>query len=92
MTRMETTSGHTIGFTQIAGFVARRIICDLLLNQSVRQGERYGIIRFGSRCDVYIPLHYALLVNVGSIAVGGETMLALDPAIVAPEKLTWKKI
>ena len=92
VTRMETTSGHTIGFTQIAGFVARRIICDLLLNQSVRQGERYGIIRFGSRCDVYIPLHYALLVNVGSIAVGGETMLALDPAIVAPEKLTWKKI
>jgi phosphatidylserine decarboxylase len=92
VTMMKTASGHTIGFSQIAGLVARRIICDISANQHVQQGERYGIIRFGSRCDVYIPLHYAVLVDVGSIAVGGETLLAVDRSIFAPEKLTWKKI
>jgi len=92
VTMMETTQGHTIGFAQIAGFVARRIICEIAPQQTVTQGERYGIIRFGSRCDIYIPLHYTLLVDVGSIAVGGETMLAIDPATFAPATLTWKNV
>jgi phosphatidylserine decarboxylase len=92
VTAMETTQGHIIGFAQIAGFVARRIICEIVAPQQVVQGERYGIIRFGSRCDIYIPPHYTLLVDVGSIAVGGETMLAVDPATFQPTTLTWKKI
>jgi len=92
VTMMETTQGHTVGFAQIAGFVARRIICEIMPQQQILQGERYGIIRFGSRCDVYIPLHYNLLVEVGSIAVGGETMLAIDPSSFAPATLTWQKI
>lgn len=92
VTLMETKQGHTIAFGQIAGWVARRIICEIVPGQAISQGERYGIIRFGSRCDVYIPLQYHLLVQVGSIAIGGETMLAIDPATYQPASLTWKKV
>lgn len=92
VTMMETAQGHIVGFSQIAGFVARRIICDILPQQQIHQGERYGIIRFGSRCDVYIPLHYTLLVNVGTTAIGGETILATDSATFVPTALAWKKI
>ena len=84
--------GETIGFSQIAGFVARRIIHEIQPQQTVRQGERYGIIRFGSRCDVYVPLNYQLLVDVGSIAVGGETMLAIHPGHFQANTLAWSKI
>ena len=83
--------GETIGFCQIAGFVARRIIHEITPGQTVAQGERYGIIRFGSRCDIYIPTHYRLLVDVGSIAVGGETLLAIDPEVFQANSLTWTK-
>ncbi len=88
---MMNTRGETIGFCQIAGFVARRIIHEIKPGQGVLQGERYGIIRFGSRCDIYMPLHYQLLVNVGSIAVGGETMLAVDPEHFRTNSLVWSK-
>lgn len=88
---MTNTRGETIGFCQIAGFVARRIIHEIKQGQSVSQGERYGIIRFGSRCDVYVPLQYQLLVDVGSIAIGGETMLAINPSSFQPNSLTWSK-
>lgn len=88
---MTNTRGETIGFSQIAGFVARRIIHEIMPGQTVAQGDRYGIIRFGSRCDVYIPLHYQLLVHVGSIVAGGETMLAINPSHFQPESLTWSK-
>lgn len=88
---MANEQGETIGFSQIAGLVARRIIHQLQPGQQIRQGERYGIIRFGSRCDVYIPLSYRLLVNVGTIAVGGETMLAIQPERFDPHALTWVK-
>lgn len=87
---MKNAQGHIIGFSQIAGFVARRIIHELSPNQTVEQGDRYGIIRFGSRCDIYIPLQYHLLVNVGTLAVGGETMLAIDPATFTSDSLSWK--
>lgn len=92
VSRMTTTQGETIGFSQIAGFVARRIIHDLQPQQPVRQGERYGIIRFGSRCDVYVPLNYQLMVDIGSICVGGETMLAIHPEHFQPTTLTWSRI
>ncbi len=92
VTVMETKQGHNIGFAQIAGFVARRIICEITPKQDITQGERYGIIRFGSRCDIYIPLHYNILVDVGSIAIGGETMLAIDPSLFNAGALTWKNV
>ncbi|HJD56521.1 MULTISPECIES: phosphatidylserine decarboxylase [Rickettsieae] len=73
---METKSGHKIAFVQIAGLIARRILCDLEEDTEVRIGDRYGIIRFGSRADVYLPLKTALCVTEGQTAVGGETIIA----------------
>lgn len=61
---------------QIAGLIARRIICDLTEGQKVTTGERYGIIRFGSRVDVYLPEGVNPLVVAGQTAIGGETILA----------------
>jgi phosphatidylserine decarboxylase len=73
---METKSGHTIAFIQIAGLVARRIICNLRDDQEVIAGERYGLIRFGSRADIYIPIDSEVKVSIGQTMVGGETVLA----------------
>lgn len=73
---VETSEGKLIGFVQIAGFVARRIICDLHENQEVETGERYGIIRFGSRADIYLPKGTHPLVSVGQTMVGGESVIA----------------
>ena len=61
---------------QIAGLVARRILCDLNINQPVKTGECFGIIRFGSRVDVYLPPDTQSLAIVGQTAIGGETILA----------------
>jgi phosphatidylserine decarboxylase len=73
---METKDGQEIAFVQIAGLIARRIICDLEENQQVESGNRFGIIRFGSRMDIYLPENVAPLVVVGQIAIGGETIIA----------------
>jgi phosphatidylserine decarboxylase len=88
---MVNRQGETIGFCQIAGLVARRIVHEIQPGQVVLGGARYGIIRFGSRCDVYIPLHYRLLVDIGTVTVGGETMLALDPKTFDATALTWQR-
>jgi len=74
--RMCLADGRDLAFVQIAGLVARRIVCDLEEGQQVRAGERFGMIRFGSRCDVYLDEGMAPLVAVGQVAVGGETILA----------------
>ncbi len=73
---MKAKTGEDICFVQIAGLVARRILCDLEEKQVVKAGERFGIIRFGSRMDVYLPKGVAPNVIVGQRAVGGETILA----------------
>ncbi|ACI98836.1 MULTISPECIES: phosphatidylserine decarboxylase [Rhodospirillales] len=65
-----------VAVVQIAGLVARRIICHIEPGQTVRSGERYGLIRFGSRCDVYLPKGTPPLVCVGQRMVAGETILA----------------
>jgi phosphatidylserine decarboxylase len=65
-----------IAVVQIAGLIARRIKCDLLEGQQVTKGERYGIIRFGSRLDVYLPQGIEALVVEGQHVKGGETLLA----------------
>jgi len=73
---VKTKGGKEVAFVQIAGLVARRIVCNLQENQEVATGERFGIIRFGSRADVYLPKAANPLVIVGQQAVGGETILA----------------
>lgn len=73
---METNTGQKIAFVQIAGLIARRIVCDLEEGTEVKVGERYGIIRFGSRADIYLPLKTALFVTKGQTAIGGETIIA----------------
>lgn len=71
-----THDGPKIGVVQIAGFVARRILCDAAEGQEYARGERFGIIRFGSRVDVYLPEDTEILVDVGQRAIGGETVFA----------------
>ena len=61
---------------QVAGLIARRIVSDLKENQEVKIGSRYGIIRFGSRADIYLPLKTAILVTEGQTCIGGETLIA----------------
>lgn len=73
---METTSGQRIAFVQIAGLIARRIVCELEEATEVTAGARYGIIRFGSRADVYLPLKTAILITEGQTCIGGETVIA----------------
>lgn len=68
--------GRAIGVVQIAGLVARRIVCEVAEGQVLQTGERFGMIRFGSRLDVYLPEGVAPLVAVGQSAVAGETVLA----------------
>jgi phosphatidylserine decarboxylase len=74
--RMSTTSGHDIAFVQIAGLVARRIVCGLFEGQQVRGGQRFGIIRFGSRVDIYLDDGLHALVSPGQRTIGGETVVA----------------
>lgn len=66
----------SIAFVQIAGLVARRIICQLTSGQSVKAGDIYGLIRFGSRVDIFLPPGVNPLVCVGQRMVGGETVIA----------------
>jgi phosphatidylserine decarboxylase len=61
---------------QIAGLVARRIVCFVKTSQVMRTGERFGLIRFGSRIDVYLPEGVHPLVSVGQSMVAGETVIA----------------
>src|SRR5438105_3273425 len=65
-----------IGVVQIAGLVARRIVCFAKERQAIGAGERFGLIRFGSRLDVYLPDGAKPLVSEGQTAVAGETVLA----------------
>ena len=76
---MRTTGGERVLFVQIAGLVARRIVCYLTGGESVRAGERFGLIRFGSRVDVYLPVDSEVNVTVGQKTVAGETVLARLP-------------
>lgn len=73
---VKTKDDKQVVFVQIAGLIARRIVCDLQEGQQVNRGERYGLIRFGSRCDIYLPKGVAPLVVTGQTAIGGETILA----------------
>ena len=69
-------AGESITVVQIAGLIARRILCDAQEGNIVQTGERYGIIRFGSRTDIYLPQGVTPLVAIGQYMIGGETILA----------------
>ncbi len=73
---MQMDNGTEIAFSQIAGLIARRIVCDLKEGQEVKAGERFGIIRFGSRMDVYLPKGISPTVSVGQTVIGGESIIA----------------
>ncbi len=77
---MKLPSGHEIAVVQIAGLIARRILCDVKEGQSLAAGERFGIIRFGSRTDLYLPEGTLPLVAVGQRMIGGETVIAELPS------------
>lgn len=78
--------GHEIAFVQIAGLIARRILCDVQEGQQVRAGERFGMIRFGSRVDIYLPKNITPLVIEGQRVIGGETVIA-DFSSQEPERI-----
>lgn len=73
---IEAPDGARIGVVQIAGLVARRIVCFVKPGDDIEIGHRFGLIRFGSRLDIYLPPGVASLVAVGQTAVAGETILA----------------
>lgn len=74
--RLGLGDGRELAVVQIAGLVARRIRCDLRQGQAVRTGERFGLIRFGSRVDVYLPDGVSPLVVEGQTTIAGETVIA----------------
>jgi phosphatidylserine decarboxylase len=76
---IRTADGTVLACVQIAGLVARRIICKVREGDRLRAGQRYGLIRFGSRVDVYLPAGVQPRVSVGNRMVAGETIIAVLP-------------
>ena len=74
-TKILNNKSEDIIVVQIAGLIARRIVCESSKGQQLKQGERIGMIRFGSRADVYFE-NYKVLVKVGQKTIAGETLLA----------------
>ena len=72
---VEGLDGERVGFTQIAGFVARRILGFVKPGDMVAAGQRVGLIRFGSRVDLYLPDDYAPQVTLGQRSIAGETVI-----------------
>jgi phosphatidylserine decarboxylase len=73
---IRTAAGVQVVVVQIAGLLARRIVCDTRAGDKLTIGDTYGLIRFGSRLDTYLPAGSDVLVSVGQRAVAGETVLA----------------
>ena len=73
--KIKDSHGNDVVVVQIAGLVARRIVCESIKDQDLKQGDRIGMIRFGSRADVYYE-NYEPLVQIGQTSIAGETLLA----------------
>lgn len=73
---IETSNGEKVVVTQVAGLVARRIVCYPAVGSFILRGQRMGLIRFGSRCDLYLPKSANVKVKVGDKTLGGETIMA----------------
>lgn len=76
---VEDEAGRRLGVVQIAGFIARRIVCRVAVGDAVQRGNRYGLIQFGSRADVYLPPDVEVAVRAGDRTRAGETILARWP-------------
>ena len=74
--KLKNSNGDELIVVQIAGLIARRIVCDVRVGDAVKQGDRFGMIRFGSKVDLYFE-SYNLLVREGQNTVAGETLLAI---------------
>ena len=72
---LEAENGKKIAFVQIAGLVARRIICDVSIGSSLKAGQVFGLIRFGSRVDIYFPSDVSVMVLKGQKMIAGETII-----------------
>ena len=77
-------NGRAIVFRQVVGLLARRIVCRVEEGQMLERGERVGLMKFGSRMDVFLPMDATLLVSVGDRVVGGETVIATFRSSGAP--------
>ncbi len=77
--------GYEVGFKQIAGLLARRIVCRVRVGDKVERGQRIGLIKFGSRVDVLMPAEADLKVKTGSRVKGGSTVLGVIPAHLLPK-------
>ena len=75
--KVRLNNGEEIIIVQIAGLIARRIVCEVEQNQELKQGDRIGMIRFGSRVDVYLK-NKKILAKVGQNVVAGESLIASD--------------
>ena len=73
---LQLPDGRTMAVVQIAGLIARRILCSAKVGGSLLAGERFGIIRFGSRTDLYLPPDVRPVVELGQTMIGGETVIA----------------
>lgn len=76
---LKTTAGQTVTFVQVAGLIARRILCYVKAGDVLTRGQRYGFIRFGSRVDVYLPLDAQVKVSIGDKVAATTTILAMLP-------------
>ena len=87
LTLLRRPQGDLIAVRQIAGLAARRVVCQLQAGQRVQQGEAMGLIKFGSRVDVFVPMSYDPLVEKGRRVVSGETPIAMptDPSTPPPD-------
>ena len=80
--------GYEVGFKQIAGLLARRIVCNLKVGDKVERGQRVGLIKFGSRVDVLMPAEVDLKVKTGSRVKGGSTVLAVLQELPVAENVS----
>ena len=71
--------GYEVAFKQIAGLLARRIVCNLKAGDRVERGQRIGLIKFGSRCDIIVPAEAVLRVKTGARVKGGSSIIAVLP-------------
>ncbi|MBI3221613.1 MAG: phosphatidylserine decarboxylase [Nitrosomonadales bacterium] len=76
---LKTPGGQTVTFVQVAGLIARRILCYVKTGDMLTRGQRYGFIRFGSRVDVYLPVDAAVKVSIGDKVSATTTVLAMLP-------------
>ena len=79
---LETPEGHTLTCVQVAGLIARRILCYVAQGDPLRAGQRYGFIRFGSRVDLYLPPQVRVCVAIGDKVLATQTVVAQWPALV----------